>query len=163
LSSFAKPSKGKAEKVNIDKEVDEVQELLRYELRLKGIEIEKDIEKGVADIMVDKKQFEEVLFNLIRNGVQAIGDKKGKINITAAVKDKRTITIDIRDTGSGISEDNVKELFKPFFTTKEPGKGTGFGLFVVRKIVEKNSGKIFLKKTETGKGTTFTLEFPAAI
>ena len=160
LSGFAKPSKGEAELVNIDKEVDDVLGLVGYELKLEKIEFEKQLEKGLPDIFVDKKQFQEVLFNLIRNAGQAIGEK-GKITVIAK-QDEGKVFIDIKDTGSGIPEDKLKELFNPFFTTKEPGKGTGLGLFIVRQVVEKNGGRIYLKETKVGEGTTFTVEFPAA-
>ena len=69
--------------------------------------------------------------------------------------------IEIADTGSGIDSDKLKKIFDPFFTTKEPGKGTGLGLFIVRQIIERNKGRISVE-SEVGKGTTFTLEFPAA-
>ncbi|MCX5680529.1 MAG: HAMP domain-containing sensor histidine kinase [Candidatus Omnitrophica bacterium] len=68
----------------------------------------------------------------------------------------------MKDTGSGISEDKIIQLFNPFFTTKDPGKGTGLGLFIVRQVVEKNGGRIYLKETKVGEGTTFRLEFPVA-
>ena len=110
--------------------------------------------------MKDKKQFQEVLFNLIRNAGQAIGEK-GRITITAK-EENSTVFIDVQDTGSGIPEDKIKQLFNPFFTTKDPGKGTGLGLFIVRQVVEKNGGKIYLKESKVGEGTTFRLEFPAA-
>jgi signal transduction histidine kinase len=161
LSGFAKPSKGEAELVNIDKEVDEVLGLVGYELKLEKIEFEKNIEKGLPSILVDRKQIQEVLFNLIRNAGQAIGEK-GKIAITA-FQEKGRVFIDIKDTGSGIPEDKVKMLFNPFFTTKDPGKGTGLGLFIVRQVIEKNGGRIYLKETKVGEGTTFTVEFPAAV
>jgi len=160
LSSFAKPSKGEAEMVHIDKEIDDVLGLVGYELQLDKIEIEKHMQQGLPDIFVDRKQFQEVLFNLIRNAGQAIGEK-GRIIITA-VKENEKMIINIKDTGLGIPEDKIKMLFNPFFTTKDPGKGTGLGLFIVRQVVEKNGGRIYLKETKTGEGTTFTLEFPAA-
>ena len=110
--------------------------------------------------MVDRKQFQEVLFNLLRNACQAIGEK-GKITVAAREANDRII-IDIQDTGAGVDPDKIKELFNPFFTTKDPGKGTGLGLFIVRQIVERNGGRIYMKNTEVGRGTTFTVEFPAA-
>lgn len=158
LSSFAKPAKGEAELVNMDKEIDDVFGLVGYELKLDKIEFEKQIEKSLPDMFVDKKQLQEVLFNLIRNAGQAIGER-GKITVTAR-RDEGRVSIDIKDTGSGIPDDKLKELFNPFFTTKDPGKGTGLGLFIVRQIVEKNGGKIYLKETKVGGGTTFTVEFP---
>jgi signal transduction histidine kinase len=161
LSSFAKPAKGEAELVNIDKEVDDVLGLVGYELKLEKIEFEKQIGKDLPNISVDKKQFQEVLFNLIRNAGQAIGEK-GKITV-AAKQDQGKVAINVKDTGSGIPEDKLKELFNPFFTTKDPGKGTGLGLFIVRQVVEKNGGRIYLKETKIGEGTTFTVEFPVAV
>ena len=160
LSSFAKPAKGEAEVVNIDKEVDDVLGLVGYELKLEKIEFEKQIAKELPNILVDRKQFQEVLFNLIRNAGQAIGEK-GKITVIAK-ESKGRVYIDIKDTGSGIPEDKLKELFNPFFTTKEPGKGTGLGLFIVRQVVEKNGGGINFKETKVGEGTTFTIDFPVA-
>lgn len=159
LSGFAKPAKGEAELVRIEKEIDDVLSLVGYELKLEKIEFEKRIDKSVPDIFVDRKQFQEVLFNLIRNAGQAIGEK-GKITVIAQESGSR-VSIDIKDTGSGIPEDKLKELFNPFFTTKEPGKGTGLGLFIVRQVVEKNGGRIYLKETKVGEGTTFRVEFPA--
>lgn len=161
LSSFAKPAKGESEFVNIDKEIDDVFGLVGYELKLENIEFEKRIEKDLPDIFVDKKQLQEVLFNLIRNAGQAIGEK-GKITITAKQNEGK-VSIDIKDTGSGIHDDKLKELFNPFFTTKDPGKGTGLGLFIVRQVVEKNGGKIHLKETKANEGTTFTVEFPVTV
>jgi two-component system NtrC family sensor kinase len=147
--------------VDIDKEIDNVLGLLGYELKLEKIDIEKQIEKTLPNILVDRKQFQEVLFNLIRNAGQAIVEK-GKIAVIAKL-DRKKVLIDIKDSGTGIPEDKLKELFNPFFTTKDPGKGTGLGLFIVRQVVEKNGGKIYLKETKVGAGTTFTVEFPAAV
>ncbi len=160
LSGFAKPSKGEAEIVHIDKELDEVFGLVGYELKLEKIEFHKNIQKDVPDLFVDKKQFQEILFNLMRNAGQAIGEK-GRITITAK-EETGNVFIDVQDTGSGIPEDKIKQLFNPFFTTKDPGIGTGLGLFIVRQVVEKNGGRIYLKETKVGEGTTFRLEFPAA-
>jgi signal transduction histidine kinase len=159
LSSFAKPAKGEAEIVDINKEVDEVLGLVGYELRLDKIEFKKSMPADLPKISVDRKQLQEVLFNLIRNAGQAIGEK-GRI-VVSAVENNGSVVIDVRDSGSGIPPEKIKELFNPFFTTKEPGKGTGLGLFIVRQVVEKNGGKIYLKRTVLGEGTTFTIEFPA--
>lgn len=158
LSSFAKPAKGESELVDINKELDEVFGLVSYELKLDKIELEKNIGHDIPPIFVDRKQFQEVLFNLLRNAGQAIGER-GKIAISV-YEDAGKIVIDIKDSGHGIPEDKIKQLFNPFFTTKDPGKGTGLGLFIVRQVVEKNGGRIFLKSTKVGEGTTFTIEFP---
>jgi signal transduction histidine kinase len=160
LSSFAKPAKGDVELIDVGTEIDEVFALVSYELRLEKISLEKNIAEGLPRILVDKKQFQEILFNLLRNACQAIGDR-GKISV-AAQESGGKVVVDIHDTGSGIDQNKVKELFNPFFTTKDPGKGTGLGLFIVRQVVEKNGGRIYMKDTKVGQGTTFTIEFPVS-
>jgi len=160
LSSFAKPSKGLlSEVININEEMDEVLALVGYELKLDKVDIIKDIDKDLPTIAGDKKQLQEVFFNLIRNAAQAI-EERGKITIRAK-QHERKILVEIEDTGHGIPEDKIDQIFNPFFTTKEPGKGTGLGLFIVRQVVERNKGRISVK-SKVGEGTTFMLEFPVA-
>ena len=85
----------------------------------------------------------------------------GRITVRAhAVEDDR-VMIEIEDTGLGIAPDKLEKIYDPFFTTKEPGKGTGLGLFIVRQIIERNRGRISVQST-LGQGTTFFLDFPAA-
>lgn len=165
LSTFAKPSRaGEMERVYLDKELDEVLALLSYELKLDKIEFKKVIPDRLSPIIADKKQIQEIVFNLIRNAAQAImmkpNQSSGKITFFAQQSDS-AIHIDIEDNGCGIPEDKIKQIFNPFYTSKEPGKGTGLGLFIVRQIVERNKGKINFKSKE-GVGTTFNLEFPIA-
>jgi signal transduction histidine kinase len=160
LSSFAKPSKGLlTDDINIKEEIDEVLALVGYEMKLDKIEVENQVPQDLAHIMGDKKQLQEVFFNIIRNAAQAITEK-GKITIRGRQSDGK-VFVEIEDTGHGIPEDKMSQIFNPFFTTKEPGKGTGLGLFIVRQVVERNGGRISLK-SKFGVGTIFTLEFPVA-
>jgi len=162
LSSFAKPIKEiKLDEVNINDEINEVMALVGHELKLEKIDLIKDIPPDLPNIVADRKQIEEIFFNLIRNAGQAIGER-GRIAVKARMTYNSRILIEIEDTGHGIPEDKLEQIFNPFYTTKEPGKGTGLGLFIVRQIVEKNKGKISVR-SKVGTGTTFTLEFPAAV
>ena len=95
--------------------------------------------------------------NLLVNAVHAIATT-GEILIKTW-SDDRCIFVAISDTGSGISEENLKRLFEPFFTTKEVGKGTGLGLPIAYDIMQKHKGDI-LVDTEPGKGTTMTVRIP---
>jgi len=159
LSNFAKPIKEPtAQPVSVAKEVDEVLALVGHDLNIQKIEIVKEMDPDVPDITADRRQFQEVLFNLIRNAGQAI-KPPGTIWVRAHVQDGRHVRIEIQDTGSGMSPETLNKIYNPFFTTKEPGKGTGLGLFIVRQIVERNRGRISVEST-LGKGTTFSLEFP---
>ena len=160
LSSFAKPSKGLyTEDVDIKDAVDEVLALVGYEMRLEKIEVANEVPADFPHVMGDKKQIQEVFFNLIRNAAQAIHEK-GRIAVKVHQNEDR-IYVDIEDTGHGISEDKIGQIFNPFYTTKDPGKGTGLGLFIVRQVVERNNGRIAVRSQE-GVGTTFTLDFPVA-
>ena len=160
LSNFAKPIKEPtSQPVFVEQEVDEVLLLVGHDLEMGKITVKKEIEPGLPFILADRRQLQEVLFNLVRNAGQAI-TPPGAITVRGRQQSGR-VRIEIEDTGSGIAPDKLGKIYDPFYTTKEPGKGTGLGLFIVRQIVERNKGRISVEST-VGKGTTFFLDFPAA-
>jgi len=159
LSTFAKPSKGDiSNDISVKYEIDEVLALVGYEMKLDHIDVMNKIDENLPFISGDKKQLQEVFFNLIRNAAQAMNEK-GRITVTAR-EDSGKVIMCIEDTGHGIPKDKLAQIFNPFYTTKEPGEGTGLGLFIVRQVVERNRGRISVK-SKVGEGTTFVLEFPA--
>lgn len=160
LSGFAKPAKKtESEEVFVEKEADEVMALIGHDLKLNNIEFSKKFAPDFPPIFADKRQMQEVLFNIIRNAAQAMDKKSGKIELSGTTSNGTAI-IKISDNGSGIPPDKIGQIFNPFFTTKEPGKGTGLGLFIVKQVVERNHGVIAVESQEE-MGTTFTLSFPA--
>jgi signal transduction histidine kinase len=162
LSSFAKPSKRtEMEEVRVEKEVDEVVGLVGHDLRLNNIDIRKDFLGNFPVILADRKQIQEVLFNIIRNAAQAIENKQGQI-LVSGFTDNGSAVVRISDNGTGIPQDKLNHIFSPFYTTKGPEKGTGLGLFIVKQVVERNKGAISVE-SEPGIGTTFTLRFPTAM
>ncbi len=159
LSGFAKPAKKiDTEEVFVEKETDEVMGLVGHDLKLSNIEFKKQFDPGFPTILADRRQIQEVLFNIIRNAAQAMDKKDGQITLSGTTLNGMAV-IKIADNGSGIPKDKIGQIFNPFFTTKEPGKGTGLGLFIVRQVVERNHGTISVDSQE-GTGTTFTLTFP---
>jgi signal transduction histidine kinase len=118
------------------------------------IKIFLDIEENMT-IIADPNLMKRVFSNLLLNAVQAMPNG-GRVMI-GAWHDEQTINITIKDTGTGISEDLISELFQPLVTTK--AKGTGLGLSVVKRLVEAQNGKVELE-SEVGKGTTFTVRIP---
>ncbi len=164
LSSFAKPSKEfKPEPTDVEEQVDEMLSIIGHELELERIAIKKDIQKPLPRILADKRQVQQVFFNIIRNAAQAIKEK-GTIIIKAysdSEKAGKIVKIKISDTGHGIPEDKIDKIFDPFFTTKEPNQGTGLGLAIVRQLIWRNKGDIKVA-SKSGAGTTFTITFPQA-
>lgn len=100
-----------------------------------------------------------VIENLLKNAADAIGPKKeGRIHLTAEEKNG-ALVIEVEDNGKGIPRNAVKSVFRPGFTTKK--RGWGLGLSLSKRIIDRfHRGKIFVKKTEVGKGTTFRIELP---
>ncbi|TVM03677.1 MAG: hypothetical protein CV087_03760 [Candidatus Brocadia sp. WS118] len=104
------------------------------------------------------EQLQQVFMNLLINADDATVDGD-TISITTQQKDKNTVSICFKDTGTGISEDMMSKIFDPFFTTKEVGRGTGLGLSITYGIVKRHRGTIQVK-SKIGRGTTFNICLP---
>jgi signal transduction histidine kinase len=109
------------------------------------------------NISVFPIRLEQALVNILNNAVQAI-DGKGVVRVVTRPKGTRA-EIEISDTGIGMDEEKLKSIFKPFYTTKQPGKGTGLGLSIAHSIIEMHSGDIKVK-SEPGRGSTFSIDLP---
>jgi signal transduction histidine kinase len=104
-------------------------------------------------------ELNQVWTNLIHNALQAMG-RTGALTIGLRHEGGNAL-ISIGDTGCGIPAELIERIFDPFFTTKPAGEGTGLGLDIVRKIVEKHGGSIVIH-SEVGRGSTFTVSLPIA-
>ncbi len=152
---FAKPPAGKLVNVQLDKELVEIIELFK-----KGSPYANKISityKSLPDIWlkIDPEHLRQIFWNLILNAAQSI-DGAGFINIDIELLQNEYADIRISDSGCGMSEDTVKSIFNPFFTTKT--QGTGLGLSIVHNILEMYGSKITVD-SKKGQGTTFTLRF----
>ncbi len=106
-------------------------------------------------------KFQQVLMNLCINAIQSM-ESTGKLKIAVCKllrEGRRSIRIDVEDTGPGMDKKTKEKIFDPLFTTKEPGEGTGLGLFVVKHIIDEYQGSIEVE-SEKGKGTIFRVYFP---
>ena len=155
LKDFSHVDSAILEPTDLNEGLKKTLKLLAAELKYK---VELKTEFGLLK-MVDgfPQQLNQVFLNLILNAAQSI-ETKGTISITTEM-DKDFAVIKIKDTGCGISEENLSRLFEPFFTTKDVGKGTGLGLAVSYNIIKKHQGKI-LVDSKLGVGTQFTLRLP---
>jgi signal transduction histidine kinase len=159
---FARPAEPELQEARVQAIFQDIQRLLESAFARKGIALEVNAEDGQV-VRVDTNRFKQVLLNLVQNGAEAIRGS-GKVILQAERSTRplggriRPVTlIRVSDTGSGISSEHQKRLFDPFFTTKETG--TGLGLPIAARIIEKHGGVIECETTP-GKGTTFTIVLP---
>ncbi len=129
---------------------------LYYNQLKQGVEVIRNYEKDLPEILCYPDELNQVWTNLIHNALQAMGNK-GILTINANQQDS-WMRVSITDSGAGIAPEIMSRIFEPFFTTKPPGEGSGLGLDIVRKIVEKHQGKIEVESVP-GK-TTFTVSIP---
>ena len=123
--------------------------------------VEFDVTTGpVAPISARHEEVVQVVFNLLRNAVQAMPGQ-GRIAIDLAPDADDSVRLRIQDNGSGIPEELLKRVFDPFFTTKGPDQGEGLGLYIVRQIVTRYDGTIAVENVDAG-GTRFEIRFPVA-
>jgi two-component system sporulation sensor kinase A len=117
----------------------------------------REIVAELPPIMADSIQLERVFLNLMKNAIEAM-PKGGAITIRPSINNGY-IRIEVTDTGTGISPENIESIFEPLFTTKAESGGTGIGLSVCRTIIEAHSGTIEVE-SEEGKGTKFIVQIP---
>ncbi len=161
LLDFSRPKEEQKKRVNLMSTIRKAVDILQIQGKLKGIDLEIDGEE--IEGCIEEEKLLQVLLNLLLNASDTLREKfgrkrGGKIKIILG-REGDTISIAVEDNGRGISRDNLSRIFLPFFTTKEPGRGTGLGLYVSSMMVESMGGKIEVQSTE-GTGTTFRISFP---
>lgn len=123
------------------------------------VSLNLDLSPDDHGVLISDPLFEWVMENLVKNAVDAMGGE-GSITITTGME-KGKVWIEVADTGKGIARKNFKNVFSPGFTTKK--RGWGLGLTLVKRIIEDyHGGKIYVKDSEIGKGTTFRIDLPSA-
>lgn len=157
LLIFARQVPTKKSLININNLILELIQFFDLRLKKENISIEKDLADNLPEIEADQSQITQVLMNIIVNAIQAM-PSGGILKISSYLKDN-FIYISISDTGIGMSEEIKRQIFIPFFTTKEIGKGTGLGLSVALGIIESHGGTIEVE-SEEGKGSTFYIKLP---
>ncbi len=139
-----------------------VAELIEQALRKcsvpSSVSVQMDIPASLPPLRVDAQQIHQVLRNLISNAIEAM-PQGGTLEIRAVeVEAKKSIAVSVRDTGVGMSAEQLDRMFQPLFTTK--ARGIGLGLVVVKNLTQANGGRVEVQ-SESGKGTLFTVTLPA--
>jgi len=164
----ARPSALELERTNTKELMNETVSSLQYGVPVEGVDVKVNQPEGDLYVDVDKKQIHQVLFNFCKNACEAMPDggllelNTYKARQEEFSADVPCCVLEIKDTGEGISPENLKRLFEPFFTTKRGEKGgTGLGLFMSKSIIDSHRGK-FLIDSELGKGTRMRILLPLA-
>jgi two-component system, NtrC family, sensor kinase len=165
ILKFGRRSEGTAKDVDLAAFVPDVTAMISKKASVSGITMKEEIAESTPIVHVDSSQLHQVLINLLNNAIDAIvekhGSEGGELTISAGPGGDGKAVISVTDNGSGISPEDLKKVFTPFFTTKPVGQGTGLGLSVCLGIIDSMGGTMEVS-SEKGVGTTFTIQLPAA-
>ena len=165
ILQFGRKGEPVAKDIDLRSFIPEVAGMVANKAGVHGIAIEQEISGQVSNLHGDPRHLQQVLVNLLNNAIDAViarhGSSGGLIRIESGPAGSGHVEIKIRDNGSGMSSENLKKVFTPFFTTKPVGKGTGLGLSVCYGIIDKMGGSMAVASQEN-VGTTFTIRLPSA-
>ncbi|MGB8657070.1 MAG: ATP-binding protein [Candidatus Zixiibacteriota bacterium] len=159
LLLFSRRQMGEFVVCDLHEILDRCVQLVDHHLQLNNVKLVKLYQDGKAEATLDKDQIQQAFLAIMVNAVESM-PSGGTLTIrTSTDPGKRRIRIEIQDTGSGISRQDLPHIFEPFYTTKKEGKGVGLGLSVSYGIIERHEGKIDVRSA-VGQGTTFIIELP---
>jgi signal transduction histidine kinase len=170
LLGFARRRRQQRSSSDINELADQMIELLDPTAKKANVSLELEKADGVAEVSADRSLIQQVLMNLVMNGIHAMSGG-GRLTISIGFARMRHrkfntgperdyVTIRVEDQGIGMSKEQLDQAFAPFFTTKEHGKGTGLGLSIAQGIVEEHDGWIEAQ-SEPGEGSKFTVYLPS--
>ena len=154
ISSLFKKDALQRELVDVNELIREMILLLRSEAGRYSISIRTELAEGLPKVMADRVQLQQVLMNLMLNGIEAMGDMGtgGELTIKSQQGDNRQLLISVGDTGVGLEPEQAQQIFNAFFTTKP--QGSGMGLPISRSIIESHGGHLWAT-SNSGPGATF--------
>jgi len=160
LLSFARQVPPERTLLDINSVISNAVQLRALDLHTGGPHIETELESVLPGVRGDPNQLMQVFFNIVNNGLDAMGDGSGGVLTIKTLRDRGSVVILFSDTGPGIKEPH--RVFDPFYTTKPVGKGTGLGLSICYGIVQEHGGKILCYNGQRG-GAVFRVELPAVL
>ena len=165
LREFSRQTEPELRELDINQPMENALMITEQQLLNHNISLEKRLSEDLPKVMGDSSQLEQVFLNLIANSRDAMDVVNGKKELTIRSYSSEdegmpVVAVSVKDTGEGISEENLNKVLEPFFSTKPVGKGTGLGLSLCFGIVEAHDGRIEIK-SQLGKGTEVTVLLPA--
>lgn len=156
LLNYARPGQSRKVKTSVQDVVESSLALVRHRVRKGQIVLEETFPRESTDVIADPKKLQQVFVNLFLNSLQSMAPGgRLAVEIKTGPDD---VVVFLRDTGEGITPENLARIFEPFFTTRD-GTGSGLGLAICRSIIHDHSGTITVQ-SESGRGTTFTVQLP---
>ena len=152
---FARPKQPEFQYADLNEAIESVLTLTAQEAKKAGVKVEKKLDPSIGRRSLDAGLLKQAFLNLILNAIQAM-PSGGVLTVESGLRED-AVVVKIADTGIGISDENRKKLFSPFFTTKK--SGTGLGLAITYRIVQNHRGTVDVK-SEPGKGTAFSVKIP---
>jgi PAS domain S-box-containing protein len=159
LRSLYKKTPPKRELVTINEVIGEMAGMLGGQARGHRVSIRTNLKDDLPMTVADRVQLQQVLMNLMLNGIEAIKDTGGVVTVKSQLGEDGQIEISVNDTGAGLPMGNIDQIFDAFFTTKP--QGSGMGLAISKSIVESHGGRIWANG-DGGRGATFHFTLPAA-
>jgi signal transduction histidine kinase len=158
ISSFSRKESVQKEPININDCIDVALQLCLNQLKY-FITVKKSYTQDIPEIWGNPHQIEQVFVNLISNAAHAMNPfKEGTLTISSTISDNE-VQVNITDTGPGISDSVINNIWDPFFTTKPEEKGTGLGLSICKEIISRHGGNIWVKNSPDN-GACFTISLP---
>jgi two-component system NtrC family sensor kinase len=165
ILKFGRQSEPVSRDIDLVTFIPDATSMIAKKASVNGITVREEISERTPVVRGDPSMLQQVLLNLYNNAMDAImerhGTEGGELVIFSGPDEGGKVKISITDNGIGISPENLKKVFSPFFTTKPVGKGTGLGLSVCFGIVDSMGGGMEVS-SQRGVGTTFTIRLPAA-
>jgi signal transduction histidine kinase len=165
LLEYSRPQIFEPEEIVLNSVIEKSYSFVNYKLEKQNIKFENNIEDKELTIYGSSHQLEQVFVNLFINSIDAIDERKKLENLSQGriifdfEKKEKAFELRFTDNGIGIKAENLKDIFDPFYTSKEVGKGTGLGLSVSSKIINSHKGTMSVS-SEYLKGTTFIISLP---
>jgi PAS domain S-box-containing protein len=145
------------EMVEVNEVIREMVVMLRKEANRYSVEMHTELCEDLPNVVADRVQLQQVLMNLMMNGIEAMRDAGGELSIKSQLAEDGQLLISVSDTGVGLPSGKDTEIFNAFFTTKS--QGTGLGLAITRSIVESHGGRVWAT-ANSGRGATFQFTLP---
>ena len=160
VRSLYQKGSSQRETINVNEVIGQMVVMLQNEANRHSVTIRTDLAEGLPTVMADRVQLQQVLLNLMLNGIEAIRDTSGELSIKSKLGDDSQLLISVTDTGVGLPTKNAGQIFDPFFTTKP--QGTGLGLAITQSIVESHGGRIWASEN-SDRGATFHFTLPSRL